>query len=895
MFTSTSNTPKLQKSIRKPISRGSHSKPISKRSSGNFTTVNMYTINNGDNINIEEVNPINRMIEATNTMIDTLTASTCEAAAEACEAAAESAENASKSAMKIAGRMVKKYKHHDDKIKQSQIQMAEVIAEAAVATATAAKLGAKVCRISNNAMTTDPQDILKYSEEENSDDILNRAVMECSDEENSENNPENDFLQPVKITPHKNRKRKNSTPCEIVSEKNTNFKRSISVGVKDADESQTRGLIDDVKNKIDVFCETELAPIVDIINEEAFKTVTNVKDDIDNLTEKTISNIKDGIDVVSDTVTEVVNNVVNEVTENTGTHVKDMVNKIEARNNDDKHSIKKVTIKRRGLNDITELIDKAVEEFEVNIEETKNEALNVIATMKTEFIDEITTRKEELLTSFNEKNEEQIETISKEFKDDIEVLVTVLQNTINEHKETINHLITNLEEKIKESEDGVSITNTEVDRMLTELNDGLNDFDAKIKIMRDNYIKSLDQITSTKYIETIEIIKNAIATELQKVDDQLSNKFQDFNLAVDNLITSVHNGEVEKINEDIRSMSEQFKNVTNFEVFLKQITDLIENEVFKLKNNAFELSDCVKTEIKNIITELKEEFKLIVSNAKTKMKLFISEFEKISSIVSQKKDEFVLFITNIFNDKSNNFVDNITNWINQKKDELDDFLEKFNIKKRGVLDDSFEELKKLISDLELKFNNELFQVKTDLEFTFDFRFNEIKTELKQECNDNLIKFKNEFNDEIESRLAKQFTSLKSEINADINLDTIMNEIEFKITKLKTDLELRLIEIINSIDTKIDSKFNHMFGKYDQLNQIIKTYDMKLELINTQVDKLETTMDLKYNELDSNTTTKIREELKKIESTPPNTQGSNQPIRLSNFTMNRIAKKIKSKL
>ena len=463
MFTPTSNTPKLHKSVKKSVSRGSHSKPISKRGSGNFTTVNMYTINNGDNINIEEVNPINKMIEATNTMIDTLTASTCEAAAEACEAAAESAENASKSAMKIAGRMVKKYKHHDDKIKQSQIQMAEVIAEAAVATATAAKLGAKVCRISNNAMSTDPQDILKYSEEENSDEILNRAVMECSDEENSED----EFLRPVKIMPSKNRKRKNSTPCEIVSEKNIDLKRSISVDIKDGNVS--RGILEDVKNKIDVFCETELKPIVDIINDEAFKTVTNVKDDVDNFTEKTVSNIKDGIDTVSEAVTEVVKEAVTEtvsnVIENTTSHVKDIVNKIEARNKDDKHPIKKVNIKRRGLNDITELIDKAVEEFEVNIEETKNEALNTIATMKTEFINEITTRKEELLTSFNEKNEEQIETISKEFKDDMEDLVTILQTTINDHKETINYLITNLEEKIKESEDGVSIINNEVDRM----------------------------------------------------------------------------------------------------------------------------------------------------------------------------------------------------------------------------------------------------------------------------------------------------------------------------------------------------------------------------------------------------------------------------------------------
>ena len=41
--------------------------------------------------------------------------------------------------------------------------------------------------------------------------------------------------------------------------------------------------------------------------------------------------------------------------------------------------------------------------------------------------------------------------------------------------------------------------------------------------------------------------------------------------------------------------------------------------------------------------------------------------------------------------------------------------------------------------------------------------------------------------------------------------------------------------------------------------------------------------------------KIIEELKKIESIPSGVQQSNAPIRLSNYTMNRIAKKIKAKL
>ena len=177
--------------------------------------------------------------------------------------------------------------------------------------------------------------------------------------------------------------------------------------------------------------------------------------------------------------------------------------------------------------------------------------------------------------------------------------------------------------------------------------------------------------------------------------------------------------------------------------------------------------------------------------------------------------------------------------------------------------------------------------------------------------DNLTKFKIEFGSEIESKLSNYYSIIKTEAKNNIDVNSVIeeikkqlnNEIDFKITKLKTDFEIRLIDIMNSIDTKIESKLKQMANKYDnsisnteeQLIQFIKTYNSKLEFINTQVDKLESTIDLKCNDLELNTTLKLMEELQKIQENPSMLQQPNGPIRLSNYTMNRIAQKIKGKL
>ena len=522
----TSITPKLPRTSKKIIPCGSYSKPTSKRSSGNFTTVNICTINNGDNINIEEQTPLSKMAEATNNMIDTLTMTTCEAAAEACEAAAESAENASKSAMKIAGRMVKKYKNNDDKIKQSQIQMAEVIAEAAVATATAAKLGAKVCRIGNKAMSDDPRDILKQSEEENSEEILKRAIIKCSSEdkqsETPKENSEDESLQPLKIISDKKRKRKNSTPCKsLLTEEKNNLKRSNSASIEE------RNVIDDIKTNIDTFYESNVKPSVNAIKDETFKTITNIKDNVDTVTENTKSHLKDGIDVIVETIDNVVDTTISATSK--------IINN------------KKNNTKKRGLTSITDLMDRAIEEFEENIEETKNETLNVITSVKLKFIEEMTLKKDELLSSSQKESSEYINSIEIEFKTNMEKLINILQSTINEHENNIKYLIADLEEKIESSKDGMAIIHTEIDRMLDELNNGITMFNNKTNLMKENYIKSLEQITKLKYNETIIAIKNVIALELEKVDNQLSDKFKDFNSVLDSVIASAHINEMEKI------------------------------------------------------------------------------------------------------------------------------------------------------------------------------------------------------------------------------------------------------------------------------------------------------------------------------------------------------------
>ena len=85
-------------------------------------------------------------------------------------------------------------------------------------------------------------------------------------------------------------------------------------------------------------------------------------------------------------------------------------------------------------------------------------------------------------------------------------------------------------------------------------------------------------------------IKNATVIVELKEDLEL-NFYSDTKLS--DLIVNI-NG---KLNEDINRISEEFRNVTNIDVILKQVSVLIKKEIDNLKGNTDELSKAVKEEI----------------------------------------------------------------------------------------------------------------------------------------------------------------------------------------------------------------------------------------------------------------------------------------------------------
>ena len=846
----TSKTPQLNKaSILQKVHSRSNSKSSSKRNSEKYASVNMYTINNGNNITIEG-DHLNKMIEATNSVIDTLSVTTCEAAAEACEAAAESAENASKSAMRVAGRMIKKYKNNEDEIKKSQIQMAEVIAEAAVATATAAKLGAKVCRIGNRAMSQDmSKEILKVSQDEDTEEILKRSVTEYVSEDTD------DDMVPLNESVTKIKKRKNSTPCGITVNElkhHDDLKRPLSTEIQERNYAEFKENVDsllaDVKDKIDDLFEKKIKPITKQINDDMFTAGANVKDEIDNLTENTITNIEE----VNKTIQEQI-------------------------------IPSKKRGKHRGITDITALIGDAIEEFEMNIEDTKNNTLETISKLKDEFILDITQKRDELLKSFDELSDEHISKVTEEFKNNITILTNALQHTIELYRKDINYLIDNLNDTLSESRDGIKIMKAEIERMLNELDEGAIKFDNKIATMKEQYINQLNTYSNSKYIETIELLQNTIKNELNDVDFQLNSKFGDFNAVLNSMIETVHANEITKLNEDINRISNEFRNVTNIDVILKQVSVLIKNEIDNLKGNATQLSKAVKEEIVRLINELKEEFKLIVSNSKTKMKLFIAEFEKIALIISNEKEKFKAFITEIFNDKSSSFIDNITNWIDKKKDEFDDFIQSFNIKKRGIFDESLEEFKKLIPELEDSLVEKINSVKSELDSKLTSLNDEmfkIKTDIEQqitETNSKVTHFETEFSD-TKNYLIEELSKAKLDME----------------DKFKSELMKKIVELKEEYDRKLEDKMTSILIENSTLiSTLTSTYNNNIALLGEHIKNVQALLINKQQNLSSDDVqtindklNNIMEEIGVIKKTPP---------QLSTRATDRIAKKIKAKL
>ena len=202
-------------------------------------------------------------------------------------------------------------------------------------------------------------------------------------------------------------------------------------------------------------------------------------------------------------------------------------------------------------------------------------------------------------------------------------------------KKTFEILIKEFTELFEESEDGIVIMKSEIKRMLDELDNGVNSYDERIKVLYSNYTEKINKFTEQQYNETIESIKQTIKKELEQLDIQLTNKFDNFNNTIDNLIELSHKNELSNMRHDLNVIMEEFKNVTNLNTILKNVSDLIGIEFSKFKENGFNLTENFKKEIKNISTLLKDELKLIVTNAKSKLKLFISEFEKIVLMVTQ--------------------------------------------------------------------------------------------------------------------------------------------------------------------------------------------------------------------------------------------------------------------
>lgn len=776
---------------------------------------NMYTVSNGDKIEINT--DFNQQIEiATNNVLDALTVSTCEAAAQACEAAAESAENASKSAVKLAGRMMKKYNQNDEKIKQSQIQMAEVIAEAAVATATAAKLGARVCRIGNKAITQDEADkILEVNNDEDTEELLNEQYIDSDDELN-------EIIKTAK------RKRTDSTPLTYNTKKN--IQRSTSVATEPVNILEP---IINITQNDKTIKEQITEKIIDPISKQAYM----VKDTVDDGCVKATQHIVDAAENINDDLFIAANNA------------KDIIdNAIETSNAVVFNKFKQgsTKIKRRGLYDVSVIMEDAITEFKQTVDAIKNETINSIEQIKLNFMNEIDTKKQQIIATTEDISKEHVTIIMDEFKKSIDTLVVTLNDKIEKCRLNINELTRDLDNVIGEGEDGITMMKSEIKTMLVELDSGTKTFNQQIKTIYTNYEKKIIELTENKFNETLELIKSEIKQELEEVDKQLLIKFNNFNKLIDDVVESTENDKVARIKIDLNILLDQFKSMTNFDVILKKLGDLISDEFKSFQLNGSNLTSEFKKEIKNIALELKEELKLVISNSKSKLKLYISEFEKIILTISQKKDEFVEFIKDnwsklneTFGGQKNNFIENITNWLTEKKNEFDNFIEQFNIKKRGLLDESINDIKELlIAELDDKYQHILNQ--------FDNRITNIETDIKQIKDSSVNKF--------ETELTTRISSFKKEYELKLNEFKQVNNNELNEFKKEIDNRLLKLELDNN---KIKKEYDlFVFETNNQIKQLQSDYNTKIELLTSQLNLIKSSLNKNDTTTNNNLENKI---------------------------------------
>ena len=811
---------------------------------------------------------------------------TSEIARQAIEAATVSAKSVAESSAKRCSDIIKKQERDCKKINKNRSNMIENIAEAAVATAAAARIAAKIDKYGNNISEND---IVSTDDEDTEDlieNLLEKQTIQKTEMSDKRNLTKEDFTEiPKKLEELNNKvevtafeiKDKVDNIAEDIEQFNQEsvekIKELVDVAIKNIKKSTNliikRGAkTTDIKSRINLIFSDVMQ-----LKSESEIIVHLFKDGLDNIVEDIKLNTGELIELVSHYVFSYFENLVKNVIKLREKRVdlntiklelfEELIDQISPVGYKIKDKIDDFyeTVMCRGENQAKSYSPNAnSKRNSINVSSLDNKSRSPLCSDNLTYNDNIQNfiqidkiyRKvmEEFERKYEDLNEKfefsvsrnaDINTVREEFK----ALKNECDNALLTIKEELENVGKSLSEKLENFEESIDNIQKERGEDIEEtqliINGMLNELDTKIESKGEELNKiyeDLQQNTSTylknqvsEYKERVDTVGNElkeIGDSILKLTEETEEKFNELTEDIGDEIIEAKN----KFKFDLETLMKESITISN-----DKLIELYEKGM-KYKKEIEESNEKSKNDLANYVTTF-------IENAKTKLNsvFSIQTIEnKITTFMNKVfRDNYDISQEKIVKDVIDKSMEKIEDTITKRNTEMVDIYVEFEKLK--------EELKKFVTEQLEKQHNE-FLILLDIQN----KLSEYETKFENK----LIENNKAFDDKLKALESKLIMEIQrkepineNEIERIINtkIDAIVNvkkneikEFNNHITdKLKNEIEGKFEETSNTIKNNINNYAQTVLER-----DFIETYESCIDDLNVKIDAVKTVVSTALN-------------------------------------------------
>lgn len=830
------------------------------------------------NIDVRAVNENNRINTITNFKIDTekiidvLSLETAEMAAKTVEACAESAEAAAKSTAILANKIMNQttIDPRDEEIQRQKSVIVESIAEAAVATATAARIAAKISKLGGNTNTSDIENCI-HENDENTEELIEkynkRKSLNIETLDNQNKNNLNEMESKPRIA-RSNRSSGVSLSCSPAP----------NLSVFNELDPVERGQIKDffitcfkkIKNSLTIMTKNginmeSLKDKFDLILEDIELTKSNseillhlIKDSFDDIYEQIKDNCALSVEFLYDVFEDIITNLSalrkrnvqqNELREkiyellfslpkqHTIYKIKDKLDDIQETIEDATHqTLVNLGIKRENnensseLTDVTQTMNEAINNIETEIQNMK---LNSLNTLELSF-DKIKTEAINYIETFKNSAVNVILQQGIELKKQSDEIITLHNNEIDLIKQKADTTILEMNNSFKENEH----------QLISSMNNNINYLTTRMEQV-DQVVKKIDECYENKV--------NSFNEELEEYKEEFQEYISEIGSEIQESRNTIKDEIEDMINETVKIATEKL-----MDVYEKGMSFKKEIETSNEKNKI------------NII----EYIQKFIENCKQKLQEEVTKFSecKLLEFVKLFRDEEIkarssLNIEQEFKDKTDEYVKKTKTEINKFGSDITMNIEKYKKDIETELKNNFDQIQnKLKEEIKKEYEKYLNEFRKELE---ELR-NEFKRDLKKDIDkkqDDLYDKTKQLKDEMRVELKNEMYKIKEELKL-INQEEIKKLQDQCINEVHKEVGIMLMEAMDICDdlyNRINS-FSLSLSNY-LTNQSINSENIKelqelLKSFNVNINDIKNTI----NQNKSQTTRTINRNFRKINDT-----------------------------